>query len=466
MNPLRIRWRIALWNTAAFAIVLCGFGYLVYSQLSATHYDQLDQTLRTRYEAVIGDGRLGATPRRRFQGWIAQFGEHASISGVLIDDDGVIVSTAGPVADIIMPPVPAELSRAPTFDTVSPDSLGRLRRLSVILPDDRQKMTAIMLTSLNHMDEELSLVAQTFLIAVPLTLVLATILAYGLAVKSLAPVEHLRQMADEITAEHLDRRLPVPNPNDELGHLAQTINSMIGRLEASFDEIRRFTADASHELRTPVTVIRSEAEMGADLSADHEPARLRFLSIVEECTRLTAATNQLLTLSRDDAGMTQPHLKTFDISRLLAHIVEARRPLAEAQQLRLLLETPQSSITVSSDPERLRQVFENLIDNAIKYTPAGGTVTVIASPRADAVEVSVRDTGIGIEDVHLPRLFDRFYRVNKDSSFTGGAGLGLSIVASILKTLHSRIEVESSPGEGSTFRVFLPRTEASVEPAA
>lgn len=456
MRPLPIRWQITLWITAAFAIVLCSFGYFVFSQLRITHYEQLDQNLQRRYEAVIADKRLGSTPRRRLQGWIAQFGEHASISGLLIDDDGVVVATAGPISDITDPAVPPDLSETPAFDTVSPHDLGRMRRLSVIVPDDRQQMTAMMVTSLSHMDEELATVAQILVITIPLTLILAAVLAYGLAFKALAPVAHLRQMADEITAEHLDRRLPVRNPHDELGHLAQTINSMIARLEASFEEIRRFTGDASHELRTPITVIRSEAELGAQLASANPDSQNRFESIVEECTRLAVTTAQLLTLSRGDAGVTQPNWETIELNPFLAEIVATMQPLATANHIQLSFSPSATTTVVLSDRERLRQVLDNLIENAVKYTPNGGSVQVVASTQADAATITIEDTGIGISPEHLPRIFDRFYRVNKDCNANSGAGLGLSIVSSIAKTLNLRIDAESVPGSGSCFTVSIP----------
>lgn len=276
-------------------------------------------------------------------------------------------------------------------------------------------------------------------------------------------MEQLRQLTDEITAEHLDRRLPVPNPKDELGHLALTINSMIARLERSFDEIRRFTADASHELRTPVAVIRSEAEMGADLAGDNADASSRFQSILEECNRLASATSQLLTLSRDDAGVTQSADEPVALSALLHELVESMQPLAIEKQQDLAIGDLDATATVLAAPGRLWQVFHNLVDNAIKYTPEGGMIQVSSRCADGEVIVEVQDNGIGIPSEHLPRIFDRFYRVTKPtSSAQGGAGLGLSIVQSIVTSLEGGVEVESTPGTSTVFRVRLPLARSEV----
>jgi len=457
MKRISIRWRVALWNTAAFAVVLCGFGILVYSLLSQTHYDQIDRILESRAREIVGDDRLQENPQQRFQFWVRKFGKHVEISGIVRDEQGTTIAEAQQLAEVPELVIPGGVSERPQFDSLALPTLGRMRRLTVSVPTGEGPHTLMLLAELEHMDEELALVISTLLLTIPVTLLLAAGLAYLLAFKALAPVDQLRQMTDEITAERLDRRLPVPNPEDELGHLAQTINSMIARLERSFAEIRRFTADASHELRTPVAVIRSEAEMGADLFGDIDEARSRFQSILEECTRLTSATSQLLTLSRDDAGVTQSVEEHVSIGVLLEEVVDTMRPLAQDKQQTLTVGNIDPKAAVLADPERLRQVFHNLVDNAIKYTQSGGTIRLACHREDDEVVAEVQDNGIGIPEEHVSKIFDRFYRVTKETaSSAGGAGLGLSIVHNIVAKLGGRVDVESKPGEGSLFRVFLP----------
>jgi heavy metal sensor kinase len=310
-------------------------------------------------------------------------------------------------------------------------------------------------------DRELGQVASALVVAVPAALLLSGALSYLLARKALRPVQRLHRLAGTITADSLDRRLPVANAGDEVGQLTQDINAMIGRLEQSFAEIRRFTADASHELRTPLTAIRTEAEVAL---ARPTPADCRPVlgSILEECERLTRLIDQLLVLAREDARAVRAPAP-LDLAALLAGVVETMRPLAEAKRVRLEYQ-PNGAATLAGDETRLRQVFYNLLDNAIKYTPAGAAVSIALRRQGNHHRVTVRDNGIGIPPEHLPHVFDRFYRVDKSRGREpGGTGLGLSIARTIVTAHGGEIELESTPGKGTTCTVTLP---ADHRPAA
>jgi heavy metal sensor kinase len=246
------------------------------------------------------------------------------------------------------------------------------------------------------------------------------------------------------------------HPDDELGRLSRTINAMIARLERSFAEIRRFTADASHELRTPLTAIRAEAEVALGRRLTEAEHQALLGSILEECERLTRLIDQLLALAREDAGARTGGRTEVDLADLVDGVVDTMRPLADAKGVRLL-RGGKDSPRVQGDGGRLRQVFSNLLDNAIKYTPEGGTVEVRVGRRDRSAVVTVRDTGIGIPAEHLPRVFDRFYRVDKARTRAeGGTGLGLSIARSIVAAHGGRIELESAPGRGTACTVTLP----------
>jgi len=311
-------------------------------------------------------------------------------------------------------------------------------------------------TPLEEVDRELGRLLAVLVLAVPLALVCSGGLGYLLARAALSPVERLRRSTCEVTADRLDRRLPVANPDDELGRLTQTINEMIGRLERSFAEVRRFTADASHELRTPLAAIRAEAEVALG-GALVTPEQERLLgSVLEECSRLARLTDQLLALSREDAGVARQVREPVDLSALVGAVAETMRPLAEARGLTLHVKGP-GGVAVSGDGARLRQVFYNLLDNAIKYTPPGGTIEVQVEPGPRAAVVAVRDSGIGIPEADLPHVFERFYRVDKARSRAeGGTGLGLSIARSIVVAHSGSINLTSAPGRGTTCTVALP----------
>jgi signal transduction histidine kinase len=235
-----------------------------------------------------------------------------------------------------------------------------------------------------------------------------------------------------------------------------TINAMIGRLERSFAEIRRFTADASHELRTPLTAIRTETEVALSKPMDSVECQQLLGSVLEECERLTRLTDQLLTLSREDAGSGKPLREVVDLAAVVQGAVETMRPLAEAKSLQLSVQC-RADLYVRGDEGRLRQVFYNVLDNAIKYTPEGGTAEVTLDQSEGVAKVIIRDTGIGIPAEHLPHVFERFYRVDKARSRAeGGTGLGLSIAQSIAAAHGGRIELASTPGRGTTCTVSLP----------
>jgi heavy metal sensor kinase len=311
---------------------------------------------------------------------------------------------------------------------------------------------------LEEVDHELGELRTVLLTAVPVLLLLSGGLGYVLARKALAPMERLRRSTEEITADRLDRRLPVANPEDELGRLTATFNAMIGRLERSFTEIRRFTADASHELRTPLTAIRTEVEVALAKPIGLAEHRQLLDSILEECERLTRLTDQLLTLAREDTrGARQVVKEPVNLIALVGDVAETMRPLAEAKELCLGVEA-NGPACVSGDAARLREIFFNLIDNAIKYTPKGGEIQVrIGHNGLDAV-VTVRDSGIGIAAEHLSHVFDRFYRVDKARTRAeGGTGLGLSIAQSIAVAHGGRIELDSAPSQGTTCTVRLPK---------
>jgi heavy metal sensor kinase len=310
--------------------------------------------------------------------------------------------------------------------------MGHQRALRRQLPKQGKQFSVVLLAALEEVDHELDELLVVLGMAVPLTLGVAGGTGYFLARKALGPVRHLHRMTEEITADRLDRRLPVTNPGDELGSLTETINGMIARLERSFAEIRRFTADASHELRTPLAVIRTEAEVALRRSMTLPEYQQLLGSILEECERLTRLTDQLLTLSREDAGATHLLSEKVDLAALVRAVAESMRPLAVAKGIHLQV-SGNGETNVRGDTGRLRQVFYNLLDNAIKYTPEGATIEVWSEARDRNALVRVRDTGIGIPAEHLPHVFERFYRVDKARSREqGGTGLGLSIAKTIV----------------------------------
>jgi heavy metal sensor kinase len=453
--PLSIRWRLTLWNVAGLAVVLGGFALLVYGLLAHAHYERIDRQLLTEFRELQNDQRPKQEGRARLRHWIAELKEHENCCCIVYDGQGqVFERTEELAADSVAGVVPDHSGEPRLADRAVP-LLGRQRALTGSPWGGDRPFTVVLMSPLEEVDQELTLLRAALVLAIPAVLAAAGGWGYLMARKALAPMDRLRRSTEEITAARLDRRLPVANTHDELGRLTQTVNAMIARLEQSFTEIRRFTADASHELRTPLAVIRTEAEVA--LARPLEPAEYRNLlgSILEECERLTRLTEQLLALAREDVGVSRP-CEPFDLSAVVRRVVEDMRPLAEARSVHLRAEV-KGVLRARGDSLRLRQVFVNVLDNAIKYTPSGGEVTVEAGLREGQAIVTVCDTGVGIPPEHLPRVFDRFYRVDKGRSRReGGTGLGLSIAQSIVAAHGGRIELASTPGQSTTCTVRLP----------
>jgi two-component system, OmpR family, heavy metal sensor histidine kinase CusS len=463
---LNIRWRLTLWNTLGLAVVLLGFSGLVYLLLRHALYEQIDRTLLLWQGQLNRDERVADQPTKRLRYWINEFMKHEKNFCVVYDSTGQVFLKTTELADDSVPPAPVFSSAATQFGTQTLPIVGHQRLLTTRLHAGNAEFTVVHLASLAEVDHELRELLLVLCMAVPVALASSGGLAYLLARKALAPMEHLHRMTARITADRLDHRLPVANANDELGRLAQTINDMIARLERSFTEIRRFTADASHELRTPLTALRTEVEVALSEPSEAVSHQNLLGSILEECDRLTRLTEQLLTLAREDSRMAQRTYQPLDLAGLVRGVVETMRPLAEAKGLRV---HQHGDITrrMYGDEVRLRHVFYNLLDNAIKYTPEKGEIDVYLERRGEEAMVALRDTGIGIPAEHLPHVFERFYRVDKSRSRAeGGTGLGLSITYGIVRAHGGRIELDSVPARGTICTVTLPLEVATVHEVA
>jgi heavy metal sensor kinase len=331
-----------------------------------------------------------------------------------------------------------------------------------------QTFTLAILQSLHPQEEMLEEVRHTFAWVIPISVALASLGGYFLARKSLAPVLSMSTQAGRIGAENLHERLPVQNAKDELGHLAAAFNQLLERVDQSFERQRRFMSDASHELRTPAAILRGEAEVA--LSRSERPAEeyRESLSVLHaEAQRLTQIVEDLFTLTRADAGQYPLSRRDFYLDELVADCTHTTRSLALAKQITLTCEVPEE-LPVRGDEALLRRMILNLLDNAIKYTPAGGRVAVSCERSESEYALSVTDTGPGIPTELQQRVFERFFRVDKARTRSekdgGGAGLGLSIARWIAEAHQGRLSLTRSDSSGSTFTALVPAQVAVPSP--
>jgi heavy metal sensor kinase len=295
------------------------------------------------------------------------------------------------------------------------------------------------------------------LLALPIVLVLAGLAGYLLTRSALAPLQEMARRAGRITSERLHERLPVGEAGDELDHLAGVFNNLLRRLEQSFEQLRRFTSDASHELRTPLASIRSVGEVALRKNGSREECRDAIGSMLEEVNRLTALVDGLLTISRADTGRIQLHPTVFPAMALAREAAGLFEVLVEEKGLQIAIEGDEG-LSLAGDRMFLRQALVNVIHNAVKYTPPGGSISVSVHDQAPgSIQVEVADTGPGIAPEHSARVFDRFYRVDESRSReAGGAGLGLSIAQWAVRAHGGDIRLLPTRGKGCAFQICLP----------
>lgn len=311
--------------------------------------------------------------------------------------------------------------------------------------------------SIEDIENTLNGLFSILLYAFPIILIVSTIGGLILSKLSLRAIDEIAVNAEEITASNLSRRLPEPLTNDEVGHLTNTLNKMIERLEESFNQIRRFTSDASHELKTPLTILRGEIEIALQTQKKPEQYQIILASALEEAERLSNVVETLLELSRADAGQVKMAFQEQNIAKLIMDISEDAEILAEQKNIWVEKRIPQT-VTATFDSARLHQAILNIVDNAIKYTNENGKISIELTEDEKYAILKVSDTGIGIPRNQLPYIFDRFYRVDKArSQETRGAGLGLSIVKWIIDVHKGKIDIKSQLHYGTSFTIKIPK---------
>ena len=457
---MSIRAKLTLWYLGIATAVLIAFAIAIYAYLSRGLLTTIDTSLWNQAERIA---QATGHPSSN---------EEPSQPGVLMlaPQFVSIVNRSGEVTDSIpdpeghqVPVLPEALERAaaelkPQYNEVS---LGPSEHARIITWPSRDEDGEMFFVVIGQSLKELQFAQRHLLILLaisnPLALLLASLGGLWLAHEALKPVDRLTRAAERIGRGNFSERVEEPRTTDEIGRLANTFNEMISKLEQAFERERRFTADASHELRTPLAVLRGDIEVALRRDRSLEEYKRVLTSSLEEIERITRLTDDLLTLARSDAGEKVLELAPVRLDRLALEAHSYIRPLAEAAGIDLACEGTQSPIVVEGDEKRLKQLLVNLLENAIKYTPAGGRARLSIATQDSSALLEVSDTGRGIPAGSLPHIFERFYRQTdpRDSRVTG-FGLGLAISKWIVDAHRGSIEAESSEGKGSRFTVRLP----------
>jgi len=462
--PRHVRTRMTLWYVLVLGFLLLTYGGGASLFLFHSLREQLDGNLVEDVETVEGllvntpDGKITLDTARR---------EHNEPEVQRLVEvwspEGALLYCSPALGDRTLggPPGPEENKDIdePSLTTLRLRDGTRVRMATSTYTVETRRVHL----RVAHSEEALWQEVQEFLtvlaLAFPFALVLAGFGGFALARRALAPVDAMAHKAERISAEQLGERLPIENPEDELGQLAGTFNATLARLEAAFAQLRRFTADASHELRTPLTAIRSVGEVALQTPKSAAEYRDVIGSMLEETDRLTRLVDSLLTLSRADAGHIQAQRTNISLLGLAQEASSLVEVLAEEKRQRISVEG-EPALIVSGDRMILRQALVNLIDNAIKYSPTEAQILVrVGAGKDSQVIVEVVDQGPGVPKEHQSRIFDRFYRVDSGRSREwGGAGLGLAIARWAVEVNGGQLTLQSVDGQGSTFRVALPST--------
>jgi two-component system, OmpR family, sensor kinase len=454
---LPVRARVTAWYVLLLALILATLGPFLLLRLRADLVAEVDEGLDAQAAGVLADDDgLAVISGRPVAGLPP--GETAA---QLLSAGGQVRDHAGTAASGQPLLTPAMLRRVLAGHQVRAEVRagpgGAPYRVLALRRGGRGSQTALVLAApLADVDRSVERLRLLLLVAGPVALALAGGGGWLLTRAALRPVDRMTEQADAIGADRLGDRVSVPDAADELTRLARTLNGMLERIEHGVVTQRRFVADASHELRTPLAVMRAELEVAL---RDHDPAADAsevLDSAAEEVARMSKIVDDLLTLAHRDENRLELLLEPVDLGKVASGVAVQLRPLAEAAGVQLSVEAPAGAV-VLADRARLTQVVTNLVDNAVKFTGAGGSVRVRVWEADDGAGLAVADTGPGIAPEHLRRVFDRFYRLDAARSRArGGSGLGLAICRELVEAHGGRIWAESVVGAGSTFSLALP----------
>jgi heavy metal sensor kinase len=455
---------MTLWYILTFlvsALIICAFLYLRLKHQLLKEVDQflLDET--QEMERVLSQGHKEAYFLMRFEDEVMERKYYPFFFRIL-DKNGHPIYISKNFEDIGYNFHDKVLINAKTGKETREQihALGRRRPFRIIsTPIYRGGELDIVIqlgTHLRFVRKNLVHFRNNLLAALAIILILGSFGGWVLARRSLSPIGYIASKTRSITSENLSERLNPRRTDDEMDDLIRTINGMIARLESSFKRMAEFTVDASHELKTPLCAMKGEAEVLLSKIRTAEEYQEGLTHFIEQFEHLNRMINDLILLSKSDSSQVELKLVPLRLDLLIQDIGNLFQVLAEQNRIGLEMDIPEE-VTVLGDKIRLQQLFTNLIDNAVKFTPKGGSIQIRLEKNKDFVQVKVKDTGIGIPEAEQKNIFKRFYRVDKSRSReTGGVGLGLSIAQWVAHAHKGTIQVQSNPGKGSTFIVTLP----------
>ena len=488
MHFRSLRFKLTLWYVLILGILLISFSSFLYLTLSKSLYRDVDNKLRSLAELIAAES---VSPLSKFGFGNIDKALEASMNlkpiGKFIqvlDESGRIGRKSENLKNVQLPISLTALKNASngliTYETNYSFENAPLRIITFPVKENQQLNRIIQVaSSLEDVEDALNTLFIILIVTVPLALMVASLGGQFLANKALKPVDQIAQTARMITSKNLNQRIKPRKVKDEISRLIDTFNEMIHRLDQSFRQIKQFTTDASHELKTPLTILKGEVEVTLRKERSSKEYQQTLRSNLEEIDRMSQIVDDLLYLSKADSGELRLNKEKINIKEILHEVVAQMNLLAQDKKLTIQTSNHHEEVHILGDALRIRELFLNLIGNGIKYTEEGGTITITfikdpPSPHGDPlvpreqgqtkfINIIVSDTGIGISIEDQKKIFDRFFRVDKARSREqGGSGLGLSICKWIVGAHQGEISVESEVGKGSSFIVKLPLLSPSA----
>jgi len=486
-----LRFKIILWHTGILFLMLLLLGFVLYNDMRRRLAADIDHVLLSRAEGIVdsidtywegekfkvpkGNVGLGDLPSQEkdafakiAKNWVSERSDDFLLVSMIVsifDNQGRYVASSKSISQSVQLPqriLDPVLTARSRFDFVRAEIPGgkpdRLRALTIPVTVNGQVAYIVQVgTPLSSLSSALKELKIILFLLLPISIVLSGTAGAFLAKITLQPVKRIINTIHQITAENLRMRIAVPASKDEIRRLADTFNEMLERLEQAFVSQQQFFEDLSHELKTPLAVLKGELEVTLKRMRSTWEYEATLTSSLEEINRIIRIVEDLLLLAKFDSNLVTLETSRLDVTCLVGEVVEGIGILAGQKNIRIRF-SGRAAVIVHGDKEKLKRLFLNLLDNAVKYTQSGGTVSVQVEEVKPWAQISVADTGRGIPEEEIPKIFERFYRPGKSRSL-GGFGLGLSIVRSIAEAHKGKIDVKSSVGKGSTFITSLPLTQ-------
>jgi len=461
MKKLSIGLRLTLWYLSIFAAAQLFFGLTMWVALRQHLYGIADKALMAQVEDVTNllreqKPKNRNVPKLQEEVSEAYVGEHSGDYLQIYDQDSNWIFRSTFLQQNQLPPVVPSLLKDRSLRNII---LAKhpFRLITQRIDVNGRAFTVQTAIPVDEIIATLSIFQRNLVMLAPLVLLAAAGVGYWISRKALSPVDAITRTARTISGTNLTARLENLETGDELQRLSDTLNEMLGRIEGAFLRVTQFTADASHELRTPISLIRTEAEIALRNSRTNTEYREALQQIVMSAERTSSLVEELLTLARADAGRESLYFTSLNLSAVMNEISSEWRPLVEARSLEYRENIVDVETIVLADPTAMRRLLFILLDNAVKYTPSPGTIELRFESRANHALIAVKDSGIGIAEHDQAKIFERFYRVDKARSRSvGGAGIGLAIADWIVQQHRGNLKVQSSLGSGTTFYVELP----------